>query len=572
MSKAVFVTTRIGAPVKFGGRHITALSARLTPDNIKPVPPRVIEGDGILLGIINPTDSLRIQGCSVCMGTLFGHSPDWWRPESDAPDGSYALFRGAEKTVELLTDILASRTIWYVKTDDLFIAATSQRAIVYFLQSYQPNETAYPWMLSSGTLGPELSWDKRIRCLPGDARLILDRESWELKLDRAPVAFRADSSSQNEHEKRLRDSIQDTFDGLDLDFDRWVLPLSGGYDSRAILQMLKDRPGLKTVTWGVKAALSDENGDACVARDLASHYRVPHQYFYTDLSDENVEYLFTRFLVAGEGRIDHISGYMDGFAIWKALYERGYQGIIRGDEAFGCRAIRSDRQVYKNMGMQVLSDFENVGMLQKEFGAGVQVWPHNIERQPDESRETWRDRANTLFEFPFVFAALSDLKLSYVEISAPLLSRKIITQVRCMPDSLRTNKSAFKHMVTHNGPGIRYATGAAIESRDDILRSDTVASAIRNGLRQEHAGSKRIDVLSRFALELLAKESSLSGKLSSNKGERIIRRIRSMLSIRNQGLLLDPYLLAFRVYIIRRMHEILDGDASAFSRTALGDQ
>jgi len=111
----------------------------------------------------------------------------WWIPGSPAPDGSYALFRAGPKQVELLTDVLASRTVWYVQTEDLFIASTSQQANRFFLGDYRPNVAAYPWMLSAGNLGPGYGWDLRLRPVPGDARLRLDRATWKISLHRMPV-------------------------------------------------------------------------------------------------------------------------------------------------------------------------------------------------------------------------------------------------------------------------------------------------------------------------------------------------------------------------------------------------
>ena len=52
------------------------------------------------------------------------------------PDGSYALFRSDENKVELITDVVGSRTIWYVRTEDAFIASTSQRAIIFFSSGF----------------------------------------------------------------------------------------------------------------------------------------------------------------------------------------------------------------------------------------------------------------------------------------------------------------------------------------------------------------------------------------------------------------------------------------------------
>lgn len=570
MSKAVFICAREGVALRFDAHHINALSLRLSPDNISQPPPKIIEGGGILIGIFNPTDSLPVAGSSVCLGVIFGESNDWWRPGAAIPDGNFALFRSDGTSVEILSDIIATRTIWYVKTDDFFIASTSQRAIIYFLQSYEPNEATYPWMLSSGTLGPDNSWDRRIRSLPGDARLVLDRTRWQERLVQTPVTYCQELRSEREHEKLLRDVIEDTFNGISLDWKRWVLPLSGGYDSRAILQLLKDRPGLEAVTWGIKAALGDPASDAYIARQLAEHYRIPHRYYETDLSDEPVATLFHRFLIAGEGRVDHISGYMDGFAVWRRLFETGYQGVIRGDEAFGCKAVKSDRDVYKNMSMQLLSDYSNVHHIEGISRLTPQIRPPELERQPAETREMWRDRTNASFEAPLIFAALSDLKLSYVEIVMPLVSRRIIQQVRTMPDALRTNKSAFKRQVLAKDCGIRYAASAAIKPRDSILRESPVASVLSDSLHQGSEGTGSIAELCRGAAVLVESTSSSPRLFERRRSRQVIRKIRMALGIGAQPETLDPFCVAFRVYVIYQMFKLLEQDASALRRGVTG--
>ena len=171
-------------------RYVQVLAHRLVPDNITPYAP-LIKGDdvGVLIGVINPSETLPVKDTSVCLGCLLDPDEDWWKPKAKTPDGSYALFRSDEVYVELLTDGVASRTVWYVQTDHVFVASSSQRAIVSLLHSFEPNYEASLWMLSSGSLGPGLSWDRRIQCLPGNARLCLNRSTWQLSLQETPVTF-----------------------------------------------------------------------------------------------------------------------------------------------------------------------------------------------------------------------------------------------------------------------------------------------------------------------------------------------------------------------------------------------
>jgi hypothetical protein len=564
MARLVLVASRNKQELPFDWKDLEALSLRLAPDNITLAAPRIIDGGGVLTAILNPPKRLSVRGCSVCAGGLFDEDENWWKPGFAIPDGSYALFRTDDQTIELVTDIVASRTFWYARTEDLFIASTSQRAIICLLQSFEPNEATVPWMLSSGTLGPGYSWDRRIKCLPGDSRLVLDRESWKVEIVRKPVEYRPLNLPEEEHEQRLLTAMQDTFKHIEANSGRWILPLSGGYDSRAILLMLKNRVGLKTVTWGMKSALNRRKSDAWVARELASEVGVEHEYLETDLADEPVDRILDRFLLAGEGRVDNLSGYTDGFAIWKRLYERGCEAILRGDEAFGCHAVENDQQVYKNMSLVVLDDFQsdtNVDF--KCFGNG-QRRPEAFVRRGNESREQWRDRVYVEFEVPYIFAALSDLKLSYVEVIQPLLSRRIVEQVRTLPDAFRTDKRLFKKVVKKMSPSVPFAKDVAIASRANILREEKVIQTICGRLERFDNQPEYLRPLSRLCLDLL----DTAGKRKNTEqrsriNQKIHRWVRKVSGRgQNKPLEMDPYSLAFRVFILARMNEILKADAN----------
>ena len=163
MSKVVLVCSR---DPRDGPRIqilLERLHAELIPDNIQPNETRVVRSGNASIAVINPVSVSPTHNGSVLLGHMVRKPENWWEPGAPSPDGAYGLFRLDEKTIELVTDSLASRTIWYVKTDDTFIASTSQRAIVMLLGSYEPNCDAAIWMLSSGGLGPSNSWDARLR-------------------------------------------------------------------------------------------------------------------------------------------------------------------------------------------------------------------------------------------------------------------------------------------------------------------------------------------------------------------------------------------------------------------------
>ncbi|HET8699731.1 MAG TPA: asparagine synthase-related protein, partial [Gammaproteobacteria bacterium] len=328
-----------------GGRlegYLDVLNRNLGPDNIVPSAPAFAHGDGVECAIFNPNGATQLEGASACIGVILEDAPRWHEPGAPVPDGSYALLRASADRIELVADATASRTIWYVLTDEELIASTSQRAIIALLGNFALNREALPWMLSSGTLGPVAGWDARLaQVRPGES-VTLDRERWRLSRSGRPEPFAADlGRSAADHRARLADAVATVCRRLSSHPARWALPLSGGVDSRALLFHLHKRRGLETITWGMAEAPAQDGNDAQIARTLAEVFGVANRFFAANLSAEPRERLIRRFLTAGEGRVARISGYLDGFLVWKTLFDEGTDGIIRGDEAFGSIPVRN---------------------------------------------------------------------------------------------------------------------------------------------------------------------------------------------------------------------------------------
>jgi len=503
------------------------------------------------------------------MGNMIEAADDWWRPTAPVPDGTYALFRSDEAQVELVTDMLASRTIWYVHTDTMFLAATSQRALVYFLRDFQPNEETRSWLLFSGTLGYGLSWDRRIRWLPGNSRLVLNRSSWTTKTTRDSVPFRPVASSRKAHQQQLKEATHSVFDHLAIDPSKWVLPLSGGYDSGAVLLFLKHGGRLKCVTWGSLSALQNKHSDACVAQQLAAALKVPWEYLETDVSDEPIEVLLRRFLVAGEGRFDNIAGYMDGFKIWKRLFESEAYGIIRGDEGFGlARVVSTPLDVRRHSQVVFASDFPNIGSA-AAFDCEEQRFPEALRQQEGETLMTWRERLYQEFRVATGNSALTDLKCAYVELVNPFLSRRIITQIRTIPDRWRTEKQLWKEIVRSMRPKVGFAKYSAVTEYEDVLKGKRMVEVIADELDAAHARA----VLPNKLINFIRSKIKVSGAEPGRRGISLRARIKYYMPMQLKNVLrhtvlkrqMDYNVLGLRAYMIVKMNELLAGDARAIS-------
>jgi len=234
MSKVVLVCPRDPARIPEFEAKLRQLEHLILPDDFTPNPLQMTTTAGVICACYHPAAHLLQRGASLCLGMMLNPRDDWWQPGAALPDGVYALFRAGDDQIELATDILASRHLWYARTGELFIAATSQRAIVALLGNFEFNQVVIPWFLSSGTLGLANGWDRRIHKLRGSARLMFDRRTWEMHTSQTPLEDTPVSLSDEEHIERTRAAIQQVFDHMAFTPSQWVISLSGGVDSRLL--------------------------------------------------------------------------------------------------------------------------------------------------------------------------------------------------------------------------------------------------------------------------------------------------------------------------------------------------
>lgn len=546
-------------------RFFASLSRKIIPDNIDPGPPAILSAPGIDIGVINPNPSVRMEHTSACLGHLIDPDDDWSQPLGARPDGSFALFRSDDRVVELVSDAGASRTIWYAMTDELFLASTSQRAIIQVLGSYQPNRDAFAWMLSAGNLGPGLSWDRRIRCVEGNSAVVLDRLSWTVTENVNRIEFRARSAPDHVHKDELTNALKEVFGRSRIDHSTWHLLLSGGLDSRCILLMLEEKAGVRSVTWGLSSALEVEKSDAVIARALADHFGLEHTYYHTDIAAEDIDKVFARLLVAGEGRTDTIAAYMDGCDIWKRFFDAGISGVIRGDIVFSPYRVYSEYDVRRIDGAVFLQDYRNLARLGPWFGKS-QYWPAHLHRRDRESLSTWRDRLTYEYRCPAIWAALNEIKSSYVEVMNPLLSRRVLETIVTLPDHSRDGRSLYREIIRELSPAIGFAELNAIENTAAILGSPAVVGHLVEAL--DTAGARALLSDELIALVLNNIKASASGrKARRNRVPGFIKqlipeRIRAYRKRLTESRDLDINLLALRAYIIVAMNAQLSRDAA----------
>ena len=276
--------------------------------------------------------------------------------------------------------------------------------------------------------------------------------------------------------------------------------------------------------------------------------------------------MFNRFLICGEGRVDGISAYLDGLKIWKDLYESGIKGVIRGDEAFGYLVVLSEKDVWMRMGIPKFSDYSNVNNIH-ELGIEEIEYPEWMKKRKGETLETFFDRLYQLYRLPNYIAALNEIKLTYVEVITPLLTKQTVYAIRQLPDALRENKILFRKIVNSIGPRLPYARYDAVKTPADINKRKDVILEIISELRSDNV--KKVlpkEFINYLLSKLVIKEAneetggiSLYKVIKSYMPSRIKRILRNTVLKKE----LDLNQLAFRAYIISKMNTMLSEDSKA---------
>jgi hypothetical protein len=554
---------------------IHTICKHIAPNNIAPVKPLISVKENWAYGIMNPVPSSKICEFGVYLGASFDQVNNWFEIGQNDLDGSFAIFRNSEQYAEICSDMGGTRSIWYYIDEEYFIAATSQRAIIMFLRSFHFDERVIPWMLSSGTLGPYISWDKRIKLLPPDASVLLDKNTWTLNLTHHPVTYNEISKTDAQHEKDLRLAIDETFENIKLDLNKWAVTLSGGKDSRGVLLLIlnktKNGKSIRTYTYGHKDYDAIKNSDGYIAKRLASKYGVQNEYFsaFSISEQEPIEGIFERILKTGEGRVDNFTGYMDGLAFWKYLYEKGTEGIFRGDINFGLAhdlIFKSAKESHYFGQVFLCEEWANLKVL-KKYPLPKQEFPPEMINNPNESYNDFQDRFYSSFRMPLFLAALSDFKLSYLEVINPLLSRKILSAIRSTPDRLRLNTRLWSAYLKTMENEIPFAVNT---SHDMHLNEMNKSTYKEHQLKKIKESAYIPDYLKNMAFSENKKENFYKGIFLKFFRK---SKIKNILSTKQRFLIWrsliinkkDPTLskekIINRVFILAEMQRILHEDA-----------
>jgi hypothetical protein len=441
---------------------------------------------GVLMAVLGRTEGVQQRERAVLAGTISqrpAQSP-WWRPGSSAPDGSFVLLRTHGEITEALTDYAGSRSVWHARlSPDCVVVSTCLEIITALLGDFEMDEKALGWYLSAGNCGPHRSWDRRVKPLPPNTCLRIQRSGNSVSTDESLIDH--DSSWPVEvDENALEEVIREELGQMDLGGAPWLLALSGGYDSRAILSAVEGKGDIRCISWVDEAKKDVQFGDVAIARQLARSANREHM-VKTLVRPEtvaDVENSARRFMRYCDGRTDNLLMYVDGMRMWDQVSQSDEGGILRGDELFGTDFAASQAQILSNMRALSFQDYAE-SPLQRDLAARFpHTLPAGLQQRGGESTSRWRLRLRSSFETPTVYSALASIRARFLETSSPLLSGRIVRFAKAMSDEDLDDKHLYKLAIRRKFPDVGFATDRSILTWPEFLALPQVKERLQEHL------------------------------------------------------------------------------------------
>lgn len=430
-------------------RSLTPVSIRGTSQNIAEAWPN---DSSSFYAIQNSESIAKPEHDSLIIGWIEQSNNKKSEAYSSNADGSYAVIKNNNEEVSFFSDQFGSRTLWYYHDEDRLIVSTSQRAIVAVKGAFKLNKTAIAWYLSSGCQGPFISWDEDIKQVLPNLEYKLNVANWDLDsmqkqgMNLPPSGSTKLSKYLKIYKKQVTRSLKQVIN--EYPRDQVLLPLSGGFDSRLFLALIKKAnfdDKLSLVNWGVQNQ-KDIFDDKVAAQRVAKYYGKEISLMPLPAEIDNYDEVLNHFVEASEGRIDHFNAFTDGFRMWGKFFQRGYRMILRGDNPYpeGFEINAAQFRIFQ--GLELLTDYTNINdfigikeyiQLQNDF---------RIERLDGESIIRWRDRLYNSYRVPMVVSAFSQQTSGFVENRTPMFNWSLYKLYMGLSDKEKGDKKHIKKL------------------------------------------------------------------------------------------------------------------------------
>jgi len=252
--------------------------------------------------------------------------------------GQYALLQASLDEFECFTDFLGIHKIFYSQLSNGEILVSNSVLCIQCIKGKEINYDFYVNWIAFGEIYGYETEDKNIHTLPEFGHL-----KWSgsdgLKINMVSsltTLILPEKSSEHDIHYYIRETVSDFKKSIRYitEFHESVLPLSGGYDSRLILEVftLFNTSGLECYTY------PDNEADVKYAKKIARYYQVNHKVLKPEKNLEEIEANESLFF-PGDAFLDYSKVFGFQFREQKKKYsENGLKVLLKGDGA-GTHAI-----------------------------------------------------------------------------------------------------------------------------------------------------------------------------------------------------------------------------------------
>jgi asparagine synthetase B (glutamine-hydrolysing) len=382
----------------------------------------------------------------------------------------------------LVADRRSAEPIYYTEVSGVLYFAPEAKALIEIPGVAKSTDlAAMGALLACGHLYNHQSLFADVHRLPGGHALRIQNgrialfEYWRFQ-----PGERGGDLSPQELRAELGDRVTDSVRRHLGDDNRAVIFLSGGYDSRGILgaaleAVNGDASRLHTASWGL-----DENvagTDAHVAGTIARDLGINHLFMERNSEGYGEHFARSNYLI--DAQSDVAANHPQEFEFMAQLRRRGFDRVIRGDEAFGwgSRAY-SLVGAFARVGLKPLSGIEGLrGYFQPDYYSRLADANH------EEHSRYWRQcdsmEPNTAKDFLYFnhrvqtyLASASYFKQVLHDHRNPLIDDALLDLLGTIPSALRINKNLFTDMSRSRYPTLAqypYAVHSGEEDWEQIL-------------------------------------------------------------------------------------------------------
>lgn len=392
-------------------------------------------------------------------------------------DGSFvaAIWDPQTAHLRLINDRLGSLPVYYAMNRGRFFFAPEANAIVVGMGSIPDfDQAGVASFLTNGyCLGTDTLFEA-IKVLQPGSVLSLDVREWELRETHYwTLRYQADRSLMQpvDAEAALWESLVDSMSCLASDeSERKAVMLSGGWDSRAMLPLMRAAKGKfeYAKSWG---HLSDvPYSDVSLARQLAAMFGLPFdfvQYGTDEFIDNAAQWCSISGLVN-----DNIGWYSEGVTTLSEGYDKAIDSLFVGDEIWGWGTdVASDREIRAAILPPELPGSVS-GMLQSAYASECRdAYLQSIEQS---FRRCDQDAPNDRKDFFYLYARVARFIFSvgyYKEHSTPLrrpfLGKRVLDVIQSLPAKHRVFKNLYRSMLKRYAPEVGNVAIASVDSLPD---------------------------------------------------------------------------------------------------------